>query len=56
VKAVSILTPGSLVDLVLDEEIHHRDDGCKESKLDLRGLRFIIVSEPTNAEGISCFM
>lgn len=32
-NVVGTLTPGSLVDLVLDEEIHHRGDGGKESEL-----------------------
>lgn len=30
---VDTLTPGSLVDLVLDEEVGHRHNGGKESKL-----------------------
>jgi len=33
-NALGTLTPGSLVDLMLDEEIHHRDDGGEESELD----------------------
>lgn len=32
-EAVGTLTPGYLVNLVLDEEIDHRDNRGKESKL-----------------------
>jgi len=41
-------TSGFLVNLVLDEEIDHRDDGSKEPKLDYEGLNEY-QAEPTNA-------
>lgn len=38
-NAVDTLTPRYFVYLVLDEEIHHRDDGTKKPELDReRGL------------------
>jgi len=44
-RAVGTPTAGSLVNLVLNEEVDHGDDGGKESKRDCEGLT--IYLEPS---------